>query len=60
MAHLIDLIDPDCFFPTASSTYVDVTIDPKRLLPHLYDPHKATDADMEANAAPSYIPPWIS
>ena len=60
IAHLPDLIGPYCFLPTASANYVDVTIDPKRLLPHLYEPHKPTDSDMETTTAPSYIlPSWI-
>ncbi len=59
IAHLVDLIDPDCFLPTTSLTYADVTIDPTRLLPHLYKPHEPTDTDLEATTAPSYILPWI-
>ena len=59
VAHLVDLIDPDCFLPNTSPNYADVTIDPKRLLPHLYKPHESTNSDIEATTAPSYIPPWI-
>ncbi len=59
ITHLLDLIDPDYFLPTASRTYTDVTIDPKRLLAHLYDPHDPTSLDSETTSAPSYIPPWV-
>ncbi len=59
IAHLLDLIDPDCFLLTTSPTYVDVTIDPKRLLLHLYEPHNPIDYDTETTTSPSYIPPWI-
>ena len=55
-AHLLDLIDPDCFLPTASSTYVDVTIGPKHMLTHPYELHKPVASDMEATTAPSYLP----
>ena len=58
ISHLLDLIDPDCFLPTASRTYSDPAVDPKRLLPHLYDPHDPTALDSETTSAPSYIPPW--
>jgi hypothetical protein len=59
ISHLLDLIDPDYFLPTASRTYTDVTIDPKRLLAHLYDPHDPTALDSKTTSAPSYIPPWV-
>jgi hypothetical protein len=58
-AHLIDLIDPDCFLPTNSPNYTDVTIDPKTLLQHIHKKYETTPSDIEATSAPSHIPPWI-
>ena len=59
LAHLLDLVDPDCFLPTPSPTYTDVTMDPKRILSQLYEPLKPTASDTEATTAPSHIPPWV-
>jgi hypothetical protein len=59
ISHLLDLIDPDCFLPRASGSYTDHTVDPKRLLTHLYDSQTPAALDSETTAAPSYLPSWV-
>jgi hypothetical protein len=59
IAHLLDFLDPACFLPATSESYTDPTVDPKRLLAHLYDPLAPTAPDTETTSAPSYIPSWV-
>lgn len=59
MEHLLEHLDHTLFLTTSSPTYVDVSVDAKSCLAHLYDTVLPPQYDHETTNASSYIPPWV-